>query len=244
MATARSRTARSRAEGGRVLIVTGAGVSADSGVPTFRGSGGIWRERDALSLATPEAFERDPETVLEWYCERRRNVSAAQPNAGHLALAALSRLSGEHLLLTQNVDDLHERAGAVPARTVHVHGDLFTDRCSRCVFATRSEAPFDPPGECPRCGARLRPGVVWFGEQLDPRDVRRVETFLHEGPCDLVVTVGTTAAFRYIIDWVERAVRSGAWHVDVNPEPNPLGEAADEAHRGRGAEVLPRLFPQ
>ena len=225
-----------------MLIVTGAGVSADSGVPTFRGSGGIWHERDALSLATPEAFERDPETVLEWYCERRRNVSAAQPNAGHRALASLARLAGEHLLLTQNVDDLHERGGSTPGRIVHVHGDLFTDRCSHCAFSTTAAPPFDPPGDCPACGARLRPGVVWFGEQLNARDIQRVEAFLHGGQCDLVVTVGTTATFGYILDWVARAASAGGWHVDVNPEPNPFSETADEAYSGRGAEVLPRLF--
>jgi NAD-dependent deacetylase len=118
----------------RVLVITGAGVSAESGIPTFRGKDGYWRNLDPIKLATPEAFARDPELVWQWYRERRRQISDAQPNAAHEAIANLARCADEFLLVTQNVDDLHERAGLAKAEMVQIHGDIFVTKCSRCDF--------------------------------------------------------------------------------------------------------------
>jgi len=231
----------------RILVVTGAGISAESGVPTFRGAGGYWRNRDPATLATPEAFARDPELVLAWYRERRAQVRGCRPNAAHDAVVRLARLTPAFLLVTQNVDDLHARArwdGAAlpPASMVQIHGDLFVDRCVRGDFATRDAGGTDTAlPVCPRCGGGLRRGVVWFGEMLDPREVDRVETFLAGGPCDVVIVVGTTASFGYIVDWARRGTRPGGRLIDVNPEDSAISPFVTEAVRQPAAVALPRL---
>jgi len=172
----------------RVLVVTGAGVSAESGIPTFRGRDGYWRNLDPAKLATPEAFARDPELVWQWYRERRERIRAAQPNAAHHAIAKLARHAAEFLLLTQNVDDLHARAALPNEKMVQIHGDIFVTRCSRCHFS-RLDYEHDHDYErdyehenvlprCPKCNALMRPGVVWFGEQLPWSEAQRVESFL------------------------------------------------------------------
>src|SRR5260370_10814472 len=158
----------------RILILTGAGVSAESGIPTFRGKDGYWRNLDPAKLATPEAFAKDPGLVWDWYRERRRRIRNAQPNAAHEAIVKLAQQSREFFLVTQNVDDLHARAEweghRLPKeKIVQIHGDIFVTRCSSCDFS-RSERvhegkDVDLP-KCPACGALMRPGVVWFGEQL------------------------------------------------------------------------------
>ncbi|PYK47363.1 MAG: hypothetical protein DME51_13805, partial [Verrucomicrobia bacterium] len=176
----------------RILVITGAGVSAESGIPTFRGKDGYWRNLDQAKLATPEAFARDPKLVWEWYRERRQRICNAQPNAAHEAIAKLAQHADEFLLVTQNVDDLHARAGVPKEKMVQIHGDIFVTKCSRCDFehlgrggspepsaddaisaqgrrlrsiAATSEEDVDLP-RCPECDALMRPGVVWFGEQL------------------------------------------------------------------------------
>jgi NAD-dependent deacetylase len=222
---------------GRVLVITGAGVSAESGVPTFRGPGGFWRNLDPAQLATPEAFARDPALVWAWYGERRQWTRAAQPNPAHRAVAALAQISREHLVVTQNVDDLHERGGSPPDRIVHVHGDIFLTRCTGCRYSTRDDVAVDPPPRCPRCGALCRPGVVWFGEALDAAPLARVERFL-AAPVDVVLLAGTTALFGYIVDW---ATRSGLL-VEINPAQTAASDRADHVVRGPAGEALPRLL--
>ncbi len=229
----------------RVLVLTGAGISAESGIPTFRGTGGHWRHLDPLTLATPEGFAADPALVWAWYRDRRAAVRSAQPNAAHAAVTRLALDVQEFLLVTQNVDDLHRRAtsaGATlpDAAIVQIHGDLFVSRCERCGFSRRDadDAPGVPP--CPRCGDRLRPGVVWFGEQLDPRLVARVESFIGPGGCATIV-VGTTAQFGYIVDWARRASRGGTL-VEVNPDETPLSPFATEVIRAPAAAALPSLI--
>lgn len=231
-----------RALNGPVLIITGAGLSADSGLQTFRDAGGLWRNYNPMALATPEAFARDPKLVWEWYQWRRDVAGKAEPNAGHLALAEFVSRNESSLLVTQNVDDLHERARTPSERLIHVHGDLFLNRCTSCSYSDRSPISELPP-QCPRCGqSLLRPGVVWFGEMLDSKILSRVENFVRKRECSLVLVVGTTATFHYIIDWVLRAKNSGAMLVEVNPEETELSASADVTHRKRAAECLPEIL--
>ncbi len=254
----------------RVLVLTGAGVSAESGIPTFRGKDGYWRNLDSTKLATPEAFARDPQLVWDWYRERRERIRNAQPNAAHEAIARLAHQTEEFLLVTQNVDDLHARAGVAAEKMVQIHGDIFVTRCTRCEFSYvgRGGSP-EPPGACvvqptngrlrsiaatserdlnvatcPGCHALLRPGVVWFGEQLSRNELERVEDFLDGGACDVVIVAGTTATFSYIIDWALRASRDDAELIEVNPEETLLSRSATRLLREPAAIALPRIVDQ
>ena len=234
----------------RVLVITGAGISAESGIPTFRGPRGLWRNFDPAKLATESAFRADPPLVWDWYRERREKIRACQPNAAHVAVVRLAAESREFLLVTQNVDDLHTRAewhGRALARDelVQIHGDIFITRCSRCAFQRRDTVA-DATGvpACQECGADLRPGVVWFGESLPPLEVERVETFLARGPCDLVLVVGTTALFGYIVQWAVDARSAAGWLIEINPEETPISGYASEAIRQPAAMALPALVAQ
>ncbi len=245
--TGHGRTGQVRTRHLRVLAVTGAGISAESGIPTFRGAGGYWRTFAAADLATVSAFERHPDVVWTWYRERRALVRKAQPNPAHDALVKLASHVGDFLLLTQNVDDLHARASYDGVhlgahRIVQIHGDLFVTRCSRCDFARR-DAHEDEPGvpACPRCGAPMRPGVVWFDEELDPRNVARVNAFVLPARADVVLVVGTTAAFDYIVEWTRRAAGSTGTIVEINPDETPLSRAATRTVREPAAVALPRI---
>ena len=250
----------------RVLVLTGAGVSAESGIPTFRGRDGYWRNLDPAKLATPEAFASDPKLVWEWYRDRRQRIRNAQPNAAHEAIVKLSRNAEEFLLVTQNVDDLHARAGIEKENMVQIHGDIFVTRCSRCDWraelcdadsmgtavgtglagarpsTARTEQQDAEHGlpTCPACEALMRPGVVWFGEQLPWNEIERVETYLDHGVCDIVIVAGTTATFGYIVDWALRASRGGEL-IEVNPEATPLSRFATRLVREPAAISLPRI---
>jgi NAD-dependent deacetylase len=231
---------------GRVLIITGAGVSAESGIPTFRGKDGYWRNLDPTKLATPSAFENDPKLVWEWYRERRQRVRGAQPNPAHEAIVQLAARSREFLLVTQNVDDLHVRATWEGTRLpkgkiVQIHGDIFVTRCSGCDFR-HDELLKDTQGlpKCLDCGALMRPGVVWFGEQLDALEIERVETYLDGGFCDIVIVAGTTATFGYIVDWAVRAAGKTGQLIEVNPSPTLLSKFAAQLIREPAGVALPR----
>jgi NAD-dependent deacetylase len=231
----------------RILVITGAGVSAESGIPTFRGKNGYWRNLDPAKLATPEAFEHDPKLVWEWYNERRHRIRDARPNAAHEALAKLRRHTDEFLLVTQNVDDLHARAGLADETTVQIHGNIFITKCSRCDLRRRDhnheqeQEERDVVPTCPECAALMRPGVVWFGEQLPRSELQRVENYLDRGACDVVIVAGTTATFGYIIDWALRASRGGGELIEVNPEETPLSQFATQLVREPAAIALPRI---
>jgi NAD-dependent deacetylase len=229
----------------RILVITGAGVSAESGIPTFRGKDGYWRNFDPAKLATPEAFARDPELVWEWYRERRERIRSAQPNPAHSAIARLAGHVSDFLLVTQNVDDLHERSGVPPEKMVQIHGDIFITRCSRCETRYRDKDPDEKTlPRCTACGALMRPGVVWFGEQLDPANIERVENFLAGGPCDVAIVAGTTAMFGYIVDWALRASRDGGRLIEVNPETTALSEVATEFIREPAGSALPNMVEE
>jgi len=235
----------------RVLVITGAGISAESGIPTFRAKDGYWRNLDPMKLATPEAFARDPSLVWDWYRERRQRIRKAQPNPAHRAIAKLAVQADEFLLVTQNVDDLHRRAEwdrkRLPRdKIVQIHGDIFVTRCSRCDFQ-RSEHKHEQQHEdgdlpkCSECSALMRPGVVWFGEQLDLAKIGAVENFVTGGDCDLVIVAGTTALFGYIIDWALRARGQTGQLIEVNPEETSLSQFATKSFRESAGVALPPL---
>ena len=234
----------------RILVITGAGISAESGIPTFRGKNGYWRNLDPTKLATPEAFARDPQLVWDWYRERRMKIREAQPNYGHIAITRLSRQCSDFLLVTQNVDDLHRRAqhkdkSISPDRMIQIHGDIFLTRCSQCDHGYR-EVDADSTGIplCPECNAVMRPGVVWFGESLDLQRIQVVENYLSKECCDVVLVIGTTAMFGYIVDWALRAAGDGGRLIEINPDTTALTQFASQSIRKPAGEVLPDLVSE
>jgi NAD-dependent deacetylase len=234
----------------RVLVVTGAGISAESGIPTFRGTGGYWRNLDPTKLATQSAFDSDPEIVWQWYRERRDMIRHAQPNEAHRAVTRLSGRADEFFLLTQNVDDLHVRANWDGYRIPHdhlarIHGDIFITKCEHGDFS-RMETDEDHAGvpQCPRCGGRMRPGVVWFGEGLDPREVARVDNFVRARPCSVVIVVGTTVAFDYIVHWTRLATGRRGRLIEINPDDRFLEPLGAEWIKEPAASALPRVVDE
>jgi NAD-dependent deacetylase len=200
-----------------------------------------------MTLASPAGFAADPALVWEWYRERRAGIRASQPNAAHVAVTRLALEVPEFLLVTQNVDDLHRRAThngrTLPEdRIAQIHGDIFIDRCEGCDQWGRESLKEDTSVGVPRCdacGARMRPGVVWFGEILDPALLARVESFVSNAGCTVIV-VGTTAQFGYIVDWSVRASRGGRL-IEINPERTPLSDLATEVIRAPATASLPAL---
>ncbi len=223
----------------RVAVLTGAGVSAESGVPTFRGADGLWRQFRAEDLATPEAFQRDPRLVWEWYDWRRQLIARCEPNPAHKAIALLEQRCEEFLLITQNVDGLHGRTGS--RRMVELHGNLWRLRCVREDKITDNlEVPLlSIPPRC-ECGALLRPDVVWFGEAL-PGTVLQ-QAFEAAETCDIFFVVGTSAVVQPAASLPMVAKRHGAYVVEVNFDPTPVTAVAHEAHHGKAGEILPRLL--
>ena len=227
----------------RVTVLTGAGVSAASGVPTFRGADGLWKQFRPETLATPEAFRRDPKLVWEWYDWRRQKIAACQPNAAHHVLAKWSTRFPGFTLITQNVDGLHERAGT--ENVVRLHGSIWEvscwDGCAKAPDRWRDDTvPFAAiPPSCPHCGGMIRPGVVWFGESLDPDIVDRAAA---AAECDVFFTIGTSAVVYPAAGLVDIARRSGAYTVEINPEATPASGAVDLSIRGAAEEILPPLI--
>jgi NAD-dependent deacetylase len=219
----------------RIVVLTGAGISAESGVPTFRAADGLWEGHRVEEVATPEGFEAAPDLVLRFYDERRRGVASVVPNAAHRALARLEGAVGDELLVvTQNVDDLHERAGS--RNLVHMHGELRRALCIAC--GARPEWTGDlidrPP--CPECGERmLRPDVVWFGEL--PYGLGRIEQAVVA--CDVFVSIGTSGAVYPAAGYVALAAAFGARTVELNLEPSDAIVPFDDVRAGRASEVVP-----
>jgi NAD-dependent protein deacetylase/lipoamidase len=212
----------------RLLVVSGAGISAESGIPTYRGENGLWRHLDFERMATREAFLKDRQRLWNWYQERRQTVVKSKPNQAHYAVVELVRNVPQAMVVTQNVDDLHERAGLPLERLAHVHGRILETRCEHCGLVTEA-SPSDAVRPCTRCNeSALRPNVVWFDEELPDVEVEHVERFLAEGSCDLVLVVGTTAAFDYVRDWIERAAGKEGLVIDVNPEMSAVVGAFPE----------------
>jgi NAD-dependent deacetylase len=233
----------------RVFFFTGAGVSAESGVPTFRGAGGLWRSFRAEELATPEAFARDPRLVWEWYAWRREIVAACRPNAAHHAIARFVASHPGAVVVTQNVDGLHQRAareaGADPDAIVALHGRLFGTRCSRCDARAADDLAIDTSSteslpRCNVCGALLRPDIVWFGEGLPPMVLDRAFAAAHSA--DVCVVIGTSGVVQPAAGIVTLAARAGARVIEINPDATPLSPVATFALRGGAVDVVPALL--
>jgi NAD-dependent deacetylase len=223
-----------------VVVLTGAGVSAESGVPTFRGAGGLWRNFQPQELATPEAFRRDPALVWEWYDWRRGLLISCAPNAAHETLAKMEAALPDLTLITQNVDGLHQAAGS--RNVLELHGNIWRARCTGCERTTedrRAPLPEIPP-HCSKCGALLRPDVVWFGESLPPEVLEAA--WAAAARCRLMLVIGTSAVVQPAASLPLVALRNGARLVEVNPNETPLSAHAHEILCGPAAELLPKWW--
>jgi NAD-dependent deacetylase len=219
-----------------IVILTGAGISAESGLATFRGPEGLWEGHRVEDVATPEAFTRDPVLVHRFYDARRQNLARVEPNEAHRALARLdAEWPGELLLVTQNVDDLHERAGA--KRLLHMHGELKSAWCRACDARMSWEGAMGDDPACPGCGVegRLRPDIVWFGEM--PYEMERIDRALMEA--DLFVSIGTSGNVYPAAGFVQTARYVGAQTLEMNLEPSLGSYLFDESRTGKAGELVP-----
>ena len=219
-----------------IVILTGAGVSAESGIDTFRSAGGLWEQHRVEDVATPEGFARDPDLVLRFYDMRRAAIQTRQPNPAHDALARLdARWDGDLLIVTQNIDDLHERAGA--ANVLHMHGEHLNAWCTACDVRSPWTGPLITRPPCPECGeSALRPDVVWFGEM--PYQMDRIYAALAE--CDLFVSIGTSGAVYPAAGFVQEAKANGARTLELNLEPSQGSHWFDETRLGPASELVPQ----
>ena len=222
-----------------VFILTGAGISAESGIPTFRGVDGLWRNYRIEEVASPYAWRRDPQLVWKFYSMRRRVAAAAKPNPAHVALAQLEAAVGDRLFLcTQNVDNLHEQAGS--RNVIHMHGELFKSRCDRCSRPPfEDSATYEPPAEIPRCdcGGRIRPDICWFGEV--PFEMDRIHAQLARST--VFIAVGTSGQVEPAASFVS-AVADRARTIYVGPEKPANASSFSEVYLGQAGDVVPRLF--
>jgi NAD-dependent deacetylase len=221
-----------------VCVLTGAGISAESGVPTFRDAqSGLWEKYDPLDLATPEAFLKDPALIWRWYRWRRELVAKARPNPGHIALAKLAGIVPRLTLVTQNVDGLHQRAGSDDV--IEFHGNLFENRCFAEACVVDCDADTAVP-VCPGCGSNVRPGVVWFGEAIPKQALSR--SFAAAGDCDLFMSVGTSSLVYPAAGLAEIAKDSGAVLVEINPNRTEMAPGFDYAIAANAGTILPQLL--
>ncbi len=251
----RERLAQAR----RVVVLTGAGISAESGVPTFRGEGGLWREHRAVDLATPEAFGRDPRLVWEFYNWRRAVLAPLAPNPGHEALVRMEERLPHFTLITQNIDGLHEKAGS--RNILELHGNIWFVRCLGCGRVAEDQSVLPPMPRCTVCGELLRPHVVWFGEPLDPPVLKRATEAVQGA--DVMMVVGTSGTVEpaasmgmsakrngaFVVEinlepaagFVDIAATAGAETLEINLEPTPFTGFYDVSLLGKSGEILPRL---
>ena len=222
-----------------VVVLTGAGISAESGVPTFRGQGGLWRQFRATDLATPEAFAKDPKLVWEFYNWRRELLNPLRPNPAHLALAQLESHLSHFVLVTQNIDGLHLQAGS--REVLELHGNIWWVRCTGCGRLTEDRrVPLPPLPTCDSCGALLRPHVVWFGERLDERILDRA--YEEVSRCSVMLVIGTSGTVQPAASMGLHAKQHGALVAEINLEPTPYGEMYAVRIPGKAGEIVPRLL--
>jgi len=222
----------------RVAVLTGAGVSSESGIPTFRGTDGLWRSHQATELATPEAFARDPELVWEFYNWRRGLIGQKTCNPAHMALAQLENIIPQFTLITQNVDGLHFLAGS--RHVLELHGNIWRVRCTRCRREAVDRSPdMGKRPICPACGGLLRPGVVWFGESLDPHILNQAATAAQG--CQMMLVVGTSSVVQPAASLALTAKTRGATLAEINLERTPNSDRMDSVLLGKAGDILPRL---
>lgn len=220
----------------KIVFVTGAGISQESGIPTFRGKDGYWRKYDPMQLATIDAFYENPKLVWEWYEDRRKNILAAQPNKGHLAIAELAKYK-DVVVLTQNIDGLHQRAGS--KSVYELHGNIIRVKCTVCDYVDDITSNFDElPPKC-SCGNILRPDVVWFGEPL-PQNVW-VNAIMHAQSCDVMIIVGTSLVVSPANTLPLYAKQNNAKLIEVNPDETIMSAQMDLSIRSTGVSSLPQL---
>lgn len=223
----------------RVAVLTGAGISAESGIPTFRDAlSGLWANYDPQELATPEGFARNPKLVWEWYASRRQRIAGVRPNPGHVALAELEKIFGQFTLVTQNIDSLHQRAGS--RDVIELHGNIARVKCSREQVIVGDFPTEESPPRCGSCGAFLRPDVVWFGEMLPQEALARAEEAAQR--CDAFLSIGTSVQVYPAAELPIAALHAGATVVEINPEETPLTARAHFALHGPAGAVLPALL--
>ena len=231
--TARLKAARS------VTVLTGAGISADSGVPTFRGADGLWRNFRAEDLATPEAFERDPRLVWEWYNWRRELIASKRPNPAHDAVATLERRFSRFWLITQNVDGLHRDAGST--RLSEIHGNIWKVRCTVCgLVEDNRQVPIPIPPSCTTCHEMVRPHIVWFGESLAAEDIAKSYETLES--CEVLLIIGTSGIVYPAASFAPVARAAGAFVVEINLDATPAPSVVDVALQGRAKDLVPLLL--
>jgi NAD-dependent deacetylase len=223
-----------------LFVLTGAGISAESGIPTFRGKDGLWKNYSATDLATPEAFDRDPGLVWEWYHWRQSIILNARPNPAHLALVELEKKFSDFLLLTQNVDNLHRRAGS--GKILELHGNIFRARCCGCGRKTdhsiRNGVISLP--SCPDCGGLLRPDIVWFGEPI-PHEIWEESVSFLSRSADAALIVGTSSVVWPAAFIPEIARKNKVRTIEINLEPTPVSDSVNVALYGKAGEILPKI---
>lgn len=222
-----------------VVVLTGAGVSAESGIPTFRGKDGLWNNYRAEELATPQAFSRDPRLIWEWYNWRRELIASKSPNSAHYAIVKLEKRYNDFLLITQNVDGMHRLAGS--RELLELHGNIWKTRCTKChEVSDNREIPIEILPKCRSCGGLLRPHIVWFGESLDPADMERSYEILER--CDVLIVVGTSAVVQPAASFAGIAKRKpGSYLIEVNIEETPNSFMFNEVLLGKASEILTQI---
>jgi NAD-dependent deacetylase len=221
----------------KIVFVTGAGISQESGIPTFRGKDGLWRNYDPMKLATIDAFHDNPKLVWEWYNERRENIFQAQPNQGHQAIAELEKYA-EVAVLTQNIDGLHQKAGS--SKVLELHGSIIKIKCSVCNFKENIQSKFSENPPLCGCGNMLRPDVVWFGKSL-PRDVWQ-KAMNYVSRCDLMIVVGTSLAVSPVNTLPIYAQQNDTTLIEINPENTEMSSEMDLVINDSSAVALPKLI--
>lgn len=222
-----------------VTVLTGAGISADSGVPTFRGADGLWRNFRAEDLTTPEAFERDPRLVWEWYNWRRELIATKKPNPAHEAIVEMERRFPRFWLVTQNVDGLHRDAGST--KLSEIHGNIWKVRCTACgLVDDNRQVPIPIPPACRACGHLVRPHIVWFGESLAAEDLATSYEALES--CEVLLIIGTSGLVYPAASFASVAKSSGAFVAEINLEDTPNSGLADVALKGRAKDIVPLLL--
>ena len=225
----------------RVAVLTGAGISAESGIPTFRGAGGYWRNYRAEDLATPEAFARDPKLIWEWYAMRMQVCLDAKPNPGHEVVAKMESYFPEFLLVTQNVDGLHVRAGN--EKLVEIHGNIFTARCtSRKTKFNLTQVPNQIPVLCRSCGKLARPHIVWFGESYDMSLIEKARNFLLK--TDLIFIIGTSGQVGVPVQLASEAIAHGAYSIEINPDSSTISNLVNLHFASASGKILPEIWQE